>query len=68
MYGGEVACNIGGRTMAEKDKGALTSFEVEIAKNGFEIRARYAPKKTLSQTLVKRRVGFLNHIANLINR
>jgi hypothetical protein len=35
--------------MAEKDKGKLTSFEVEIAKNGFEIRARYAPKKTLSQ-------------------
>jgi hypothetical protein len=35
--------------MAEKDKGELTSFEVEIAKNGFEIRARYAPKKTLSQ-------------------
>ena len=30
--------------MAEKDKGALTGFEVEIAKNGFEIRARYAPK------------------------
>jgi hypothetical protein len=35
--------------MAEKDKGALTNFEVEIAKNGFEIRARYAHKKTLSQ-------------------
>jgi len=35
--------------MAEKNKGELTSFEVEIAKNGFEIRARYAPKKTLSQ-------------------
>jgi len=35
--------------MAEKYKGELRSFEVEIAKNGFEIRARYAPKKTLSQ-------------------
>jgi hypothetical protein len=35
--------------MAEPDKSKLTSFEVEIAKNGFEIRARYAPKKTLSQ-------------------
>jgi len=38
-----------GAVMAEKDKGELRSFEVEIAKNGFEIRARYAPKKTLSQ-------------------
>lgn len=35
--------------MAEKEKGKLTSFEVEIAKNGYEIRARYAPKKSLSQ-------------------
>jgi hypothetical protein len=38
-----------GRVMAEKDKGELRSFEIEIAKNGFEIRSRYAPKKTLSQ-------------------
>jgi hypothetical protein len=38
-----------GRIMAEKEKGKLTSFEVEIAKNGYEIRARYAPKKSLSQ-------------------
>ena len=38
-----------GAVMAEKYKGELRSFEVEIAKNGFEIRARYAPKKTLSQ-------------------
>lgn len=35
--------------MAEKEKGKLTSFEVEIAKNGYEMRARYAPKKSLSQ-------------------
>jgi hypothetical protein len=35
--------------MAEPDKSKLQSFEVEIAKNGFEIRARYASKKSLSQ-------------------
>lgn len=45
----ECASSPTGAIMAEKDKGELRSFEVEIAKNGFEIRARYAPKKTLSQ-------------------
>ncbi len=36
--------------MSDKEKGELRSFEVEVAKNGFEIRARFAPKKqTLSQ-------------------
>ena len=35
--------------MAEKDKGALTCISIDIAKNGFEIRASYEPKKTLSQ-------------------
>jgi hypothetical protein len=46
---GACASSLQGAIMAEKDKGELRSFEVEIAKNGFEIRARYAPKKTLSQ-------------------
>jgi hypothetical protein len=44
----DVACPSGGN-MAEPDKSKLLSFEVELAKNGFEIRARYAAKKTLSQ-------------------
>jgi hypothetical protein len=48
MYRGETAQCVGGK-MAEPDKTKLLSFEVELAKNGFEIRARYAPKKTLSQ-------------------
>jgi hypothetical protein len=51
MYG-DACCeqSSGGMDMEDKDKGSLRSFEVEIADNGFEIRARYAPKKkTLSQ-------------------
>lgn len=35
--------------MAEKDKGNLTCISIDIAKNGFEIRANYEPKKSLSQ-------------------
>lgn len=50
MYGDECASVATGRVMAEKEKGELRSFEVEVAKNGFEIRSRFAPKKqTLSQ-------------------
>lgn len=51
MYTGEVALSVaGGVKMSEKEKRELLYLEVEVAKNGFEIRSRYAPKKrTLSQ-------------------
>lgn len=35
--------------MADKDKGKLTCITIDVAKNGFEIRASYEPKKSLSQ-------------------
>ena len=36
--------------MAEKQKGRkLTNISIDVAENGFEIRACYEPKKTLSQ-------------------
>ena len=31
------------------DKGKLTCITIDVAKNGFEIRASYEPKKSLSQ-------------------
>ena len=31
------------------DKGKLSCLYISVAKNGFEIEARYEPKKTLSQ-------------------
>jgi len=33
----------------KKDKGTLTNIEIDIAKNGFELRCRYEKKATLSQ-------------------
>jgi hypothetical protein len=35
--------------MADKDKGKLTCLSIEVAKNGYEIRASYEAKKSLSQ-------------------
>jgi hypothetical protein len=46
MY--ELATCSGGN-MGEPDKSRLQNIGIEIAKNGFEISARYAAKKSLSQ-------------------
>jgi hypothetical protein len=46
---GQNAATARGITVADKDKGKLTCITVEVAKNGYEIRASYEPKKSLSQ-------------------